>query len=71
MSATGLHWPVGSNLVNYQYLGFAIDRVRYPRLAAFAQRLVEMKPFQTALREEAQFAGGLGLDRSFLPRAAH
>jgi glutathione S-transferase len=60
-----------SNLINYQYLGFAIDKALYPRLAAFVQRLIEMKPFRLALRDEAQFANGMGLDRSFLPKAVH
>jgi glutathione S-transferase len=62
---------IGSNLINYQYLGFAIDGALYPRLAAFAQRIVEMKPFQLALRDETQFAEGMRLNRSFLPEAVH
>jgi glutathione S-transferase len=55
-----------SNLINYQYLGYTVDRTRYPNLAALAQRTIARSEFQTALAAEKPFAEQLGLDRAFL-----
>ncbi len=57
---------VASNLINYQYLGFAIDRALYPNLADYARRIVAHEVFQQALAAEEPFAAQMGLDRSFL-----
>src|SRR5262245_30542983 len=57
---------VASNLINYQYLGFAIDRALYPRLADYARRIAKLPACQQALAAEAPFAAQMGLDRSFL-----
>jgi glutathione S-transferase len=55
-----------SNLINYQYLGFPIDRGRYPRLARYAQGVIGHDVFQRALAEERPFAEKMGLDRGFV-----
>lgn len=55
-----------SNMINYQYLGFAVDRDRYPRLAAYVRGIVAHEAFQQALAAEKPFAEQMGLDRSFL-----
>jgi glutathione S-transferase len=55
-----------SNLVNYQYLGFAIDPGRYPRLARYARGVIGQDAFRQALANERPFAERMGLDRSFL-----
>jgi glutathione S-transferase len=55
-----------SNLINYQYLGFPIDRAKYPQLAKYAGGIIALEPFQQALRNEQPFAEQMGLDRSFL-----
>ncbi len=55
-----------SNLVNYQYLGFGIDKLRYPELAKYVRGIVGLEPFQLALSDEKPFAEQMGLDRNFL-----
>jgi len=55
-----------SNLINYQYLGFTIDLVKYPRLAKYASGIMALEPFQQALTNEKPFAEKMGLDRGFL-----
>lgn len=55
-----------SNLVNYQYLGYPIDKARYPQLAKYAHGIVALEPFQRALSNEKPFAEQMGLERTFL-----
>jgi glutathione S-transferase len=55
-----------SNLINYQYLGFAIDRTAYPKLAKYAEGIVALDVFRQALAREKPFAEQMGLDRKFL-----
>jgi glutathione S-transferase len=55
-----------SNLINYQDLGFAIDRAAYPRLAKHADGIAPWMFFQEALVREKPFAEQMGLDRKFL-----
>ena len=57
---------IASNLINFQYLGYTIDRGRYPKLAGFAAAIVRQPSFQRALAAEKPYAEGMGLDRSFL-----
>jgi DNA-binding transcriptional MerR regulator len=57
---------IASNLINFQYLGFAVDRAKYPKLASYAAGIVDLEPFKQALAKEAPFAENLGLDRGFL-----
>ncbi len=55
-----------SNLINYQYLGFPIDKAKYPRLAKYAASIIALEPFQRALSNEKPFAEQMGLHRGFL-----
>lgn len=57
---------IASNLINFQYLGFAIDKAAYPKLAAYTAGIIALAPFQRALADEKPFAGQMGLDRGFL-----
>lgn len=55
-----------SNLINYQYLGFAIEAAKYPKLRRYSDGILGLEVFQTALTAEAPVAQQLGLDRQFL-----
>jgi glutathione S-transferase len=55
-----------SNLVNYHYLGFGIDRADYPKLAKYSEGILGLDPFRKALAAEAPNVEQLGLDRKFL-----
>jgi glutathione S-transferase len=55
-----------SNLINYQYLGFPIDKAKYPQLAKYVAGIVALQPFQRALSNEKPFAEQMGLHRGFL-----
>jgi glutathione S-transferase len=55
-----------SNLINYQYLGFTIDKARYPQLAKYTKGIIALDAFQRALGNEEPFAGQMGLERGFL-----
>ena len=57
---------IASNLVNFHYLGYEIDRGRYPRLAAHFRRMLANKAFAAALEAEKGAAESMKLDRSFL-----
>ena len=57
---------VAANLVNFHYLGYEIDRARYPRLAAHFRRMLANKAFAAALEAEKGAAESMKLDRSFL-----
>lgn len=57
---------VASNLVNYQYLGFALHPGRYPKLTAAFRRSIAEPSFAAALAAELPFCEQMGLDRSFL-----
>lgn len=61
---------VASNLVNYQYLGFAVAAARWPRLSGWLRRVLATEAFAGALRDEAPFAAKLGLATGFLDKAA-
>ncbi len=55
-----------SNLINYQYLGFPIDKAKYPKLATYVRGIIALEPFQRALSNEKPFAEQMGLQRGFL-----
>jgi len=55
-----------SNLVNFQYLGFGIDKSKYPQLAQYTARLTRLDVFRTTLAKERPFAEQMGLDHAFL-----
>jgi glutathione S-transferase len=55
-----------SNLINFQYLGFPIDRPTYPKVAGYAAGITALDVFRTTLANERPFAEQMGLDRTFL-----
>ena len=55
-----------SNLINYQYLGYAIDKAAYPNLARYAAATTGLDVFKTTLAAERPFAEQMDLDRSFV-----
>lgn len=57
---------VVSNLINYQYLGLAIEAAKYPKLKKYSEGILGLDAFQKALAAEAPVAQQLGLDRQFL-----
>ena len=60
---------VASNLVTFQYIGFDLDRARFPRLAALFDRVVQQPAFREALRREETAVDAMGLRRDFLEPA--
>jgi glutathione S-transferase len=60
---------VASNLVTFQYIGFDLDRARFPRLAALFDRVVQQPAFREALRREEAAVDAMGLRRDFLEPA--
>lgn len=57
---------VTSNLINYRYLGFQVDAVRYPRLADYAGRMVAEPVLSRALAAERPAAEQMGLPLDWL-----
>jgi glutathione S-transferase len=58
-----------SNLINFHYLGYAIDAQRYPRLAAYFARQLARASIARALAAEQPVAARMGLDCAALERA--
>jgi glutathione S-transferase len=57
---------VMSNLTTMQYVGFALNRARFPKLAARYQRVVHVPEVTAALRAEQPVAQQMELDSRFL-----
>lgn len=57
---------IASNLVNFHYLGYDIDKARYPKLAAHFRRMLANKAFAAAIEAEKGAAESMKLDRGFL-----
>ncbi len=57
---------IASNLITYQYIGFAVDAGQYPKLANYVREMTALEVFQRALAREKPFVEQMGLDRSFL-----
>ena len=57
---------VMSNLINYHYLGYRIDRADYPKLAKYTEDMLALEPFRKALADEKAGAEHFNLDRKFL-----
>lgn len=57
---------ITSNLINYQYLGFHINRDKYPNFARVFASNLTLPAFAKALEAEKPFVAQMGLDRSFL-----
>ena len=61
---------VTSNLVTFQYIGFELDRRRFPRLAAHFARVCATPAFAQALERERGVVDSMQLRRDFLGQAA-
>jgi glutathione S-transferase len=57
---------IASNLVTYQYLGFPLDRRRFPSLSGYFERVARHPSMLKVLREEQATAESMGLQRTFL-----
>jgi glutathione S-transferase len=55
-----------SNLTTYQYLGFALDRRTFPRLAAYYERTARHPSLLSALRAEQATVESMGLENAFM-----
>lgn len=51
---------VASHFVNFRYAGEQVDPARYPRLAAFVDRMLGRPAFAACLEDEAAFLKALG-----------
>lgn len=51
---------VASHFVNFRYAGEQVDAARYPRLAAFVDRMLARPAFVACLEDEARFLKALG-----------
>jgi hypothetical protein len=58
-----------SNLTTMQYVGFALDRSRFSRLAALYDRVLRVPHVVAALRDEQPVVQQMGLDAEFLKTA--
>jgi glutathione S-transferase len=61
---------VVSNLINFRYLGFALDGRRFPKLSAYFGRQLARPSIRAALDQEAATAAAMGLDNTFLQKPA-
>ena len=57
---------VMSNLTTLQYVGFALERARFPRLAAWYDRVLRLPAVSTALQAEQPVVQQMGLRSEFL-----
>jgi len=57
---------VVSNLVTMQYIGFALERARFPRLAHLFDRVIRIPAVAEALRAEQPVVQQMGLRSEFL-----
>lgn len=60
---------VMSNLINFHYIGFAIDGGHWPRMQRYFARMLQQQSIRTALAKEAAVVAQLGLDTTFLKQA--
>jgi glutathione S-transferase len=59
---------LASNLINFHYLGYRIDRRKHPRLAASFGAWLERPSIRKALAAERPVAASMNLDTGFVPR---
>jgi glutathione S-transferase len=59
---------VTSNLINFHYLGYDIDRRTYPRLEAYFGHQLKRPSVAKALTAEAPIAASMGLEAAFVQR---
>jgi glutathione S-transferase len=58
-----------SNLINFHYLGFAIDGGHWPRLQRYFERMLQHPSIGKALANEVPVVAQLELDTAFLKKA--
>jgi glutathione S-transferase len=68
-AATVADIAVVSNLLTYQYIGFALDRTHYPRLCGLYDRVVRLPAMQEALRREQPVVESMGLSTGAIATA--
>src|SRR5262245_613976 len=59
---------LASNLINFHYLGYEIERGKHPRLAASFATWLERPSIRKALATEQPVAASMGLDTAFVQR---
>jgi len=59
---------LASNLINFHYLGYQIERRKHPRLAASFAAWLERPSIRKALATEQPVAASMGLDTAFVQR---
>jgi glutathione S-transferase len=57
---------VASNLLVYQYIGFTLERVRFPHLAGLFDRVIRVPEVSEALQAEQAVVQQMGLKSEFL-----
>lgn len=57
---------VASNLITYQYMGFALDAAQYSKLSALFERVIRQPAMQQAVRREQSVVRSMGLRNEFL-----
>ncbi len=57
---------VASGIINAHYIGFELDRARYPRLAALFDRVIGLPEIVATLRAEQPVVHQMGLKNEFL-----
>ena len=57
-----------SNLINFHYLGFSVDRRRFPKLAAYFDEQLARSSIVAALKAEQPVVARMGLDGKFAAR---
>ena len=55
-----------SNLVTMQYIGFTLERVRFPKLANLFDRVIRIPAVTEVLRAEQPVVQQMGLKSEFL-----
>jgi glutathione S-transferase len=69
-SITAADFAVVSNLVTYRYCGFHPDRSRFPRLAKYFDRMINVPCIRETLRNETSTAASMGLNDDILKALA-
>jgi len=57
---------VASNLITMQYIGFTLERVRFPKLAALFDRVIRVPDVTAALQAEQPVVQQMALRSEFL-----
>ena len=57
-----------SNLINFHYLGFSVDRRRFPNLVSYFDEQLKRPSIVAALAAERPVAANMGLDGTFIAK---